>query len=343
MSRNRSSSSSSGKASPPGETGIAAAWQPNASLATLRLRAELLAATRRFFAERSVLEVDVPALINHPVTAPHIHSAQVQLPGHARPLFLHTSPEYLMKRLLAAGSGDIYQIAHVFRGAEQGRLHNAEFTLIEWYRRDCSLQQLMNEVGELARQLLALPPSFSVESLHYAEAFARALGCDPLAASDDAMRALALRYGLDARLGAECTRDELLDWLMGSAIGPHLGTSALCFLHHYPASQAALARLDPADPRCALRFELYFRGVELANGFEELLDAQEQRRRFEAEQEQRRCLGLMVPEIDTALLAALASGLPQVAGVAVGFDRVLMLRSGADRLSAVLPFALERA
>ncbi len=318
-------------------------WQPNAPLATLRLRAELLAATRRFFAERSVLEVDVPALINHPVTAPHIHSAQVQLPGQARPLFLHTSPEYLMKRLLAAGSGDIYQIAHVFRGDEQGRLHNAEFTLIEWYRRDCSLEQLMNEVGELARELLALPPTFPSESPHYAAAFARTFGCDPLVASDAALRALGLEHGLDARLGAQCTRDELLDWLMASIVGPQLGMNALCLLHHYPASQAALARLDPADPRCALRFELYFRGVELANGFEELRDPLEQRRRFEAERQERRRLGLMVPEIDAALLAALASGLPPVAGVAVGFDRVLMLRSGASALSAVLPFALERA
>jgi elongation factor P--(R)-beta-lysine ligase len=320
-----------------------AAWQPNASLATLRVRAELLASARRFFAERSVLEVDVPALINHTVTAPQIHSARVQLPGRTAPLFLHTSPEYLMKRLLAAGSGAIYQIAHVFRGAEQSRLHNAEFTLIEWYRPDFSLHQLMHEVGELARLLLGAPAAGGVESLHYAEAFERTVGCDPLRVTDATLRELALVHRLDARLAERCSRDELLDWLMGTAVGPQLGMQGLCFLHHYPASQAALARLDDDDPRCALRFELYCRGVELANGFEELRDAAEQRRRFEAEQAERRRHGLFVPVVDAAFLAALASGLPPVAGVALGFDRLLMLRIGAATIDEVLPFTLERA
>lgn len=327
---------------PPSES-AAAPWQPSASLATLRLRAELLAAARRFFAERSVLEVDVPALIRHAVTAPHLHSAQVQLPGWPTPLFLHTSPEYLMKRLLAAGSGDIYQIGHVFRGAEQSRLHNAEFTLIEWYRCGFSMQRLMDEVDALARSLLALPDELKTERLRYAEAFQRELGCDALGASEAALRALAESHGLDARLSSRCSRDELLDWLVAVVVGPRLGASGLCFLHHYPASQAALARLDAADPRCALRFELYYRGIELANGFEELTDAHEQRRRFQCEQQQRSLLGQSVPAIDEALLAALDSGLAPVAGVALGFDRVLMLRAGVDRLSAVLPFALERA
>ena len=165
-------------------------WRPTAALPTLRLRAELLAAARQFFADRRVLEVDTPALVRHAVTDLHIHSAQVQLPGHRSPLFLHTSPEYAMKRLLAAGSGDIYQIAHVFRGEESGRLHNAEFTLIEWYRCGYSMQQLMQEVAQLARLLLGLTAEAQVEPLSYAEAFQRTLGCAPLTASDTVLRAL---------------------------------------------------------------------------------------------------------------------------------------------------------
>jgi elongation factor P--(R)-beta-lysine ligase len=318
-------------------------WRPTASLPTLRLRAELLAAVRAFFAERGVLEVDTPALVRHAVTDRHIHAAQVQLPGHGAPLYLHSSPEYAMKRLLAAGSGDIYQIAHVFRGDERGRLHNAEFSLIEWYRCGYSMWQLMQEVALLARLLLGLPIQAAIETLSYQQAFQRQLDCAPLTASGAALRALAAREGLDAQLAVHCDRDQLLDWLMGSAVGPRLGAERLCFVHSYPASQAALARLDADDPRIALRFELYYRGIELANGFEELADAAEQRARFQADREQRLHSGLMAPDIDQALLDALAAGLPPVAGVAVGFDRLLMLRTGASDISAVLAFPLERA
>ena len=318
-------------------------WLPSAALPTLRLRAELLAVSRRFFAERGVLEVDTPALVRHAVTDCNIHTAQVRLPGHDAPLYLHTSPEYAMKRLLAAGSGDIYQIAHVFRGGERGRLHNAEFTLIEWYRCGYSMQQLMHEVAQLAGLLLGLAADAPFATLSYQQAFQQQLDCDPLAASDAALRALALRERLDPQLAVRCERDELLDWLMGSAVGPRLGATQLCFVHRYPASQAALARLDPADARVALRFELYYRGIELANGFEELADATEQRARFQADRDQRRSRGLPVPQIDQQLLDALAAGLPAMSGVAVGFDRLLLLRTGERELAAVLPFPLERA
>jgi len=322
---------------------MSTAWQPTASTAMLRLRAQLLATARGYFAERGVLEVDTPALIHHAVTDPTLHSAEVRLPGYAAPLFLHTSPEYAMKRLLAAGSGDIYQIAHVFRGEEASRLHNAEFTLIEWYRCGYSMQQLMLETAQLASALLALPASAPIESLRYTEAFERELGSDPLAADDASVRALAVAHQLDARTAALCTREQQLDWLMGTVIGPRLGSQGLCLLHHYPAEQAALARVDPLDARLALRFELYYRGVELANGFEELADAAEQRQRFQAQQRERTRRSLPAWKLDEALLAALAHGLPPVSGVALGFDRVLMLRAGASSLSEVLPFPLERA
>ena len=303
----------------------------------------MLAATRAFFAERGVLEVDTPALVHHAVTDRHIHSARVDLPGHGAPLHLHTSPEYAMKRLLAAGSGDIYQLAHVFRGSEQGRWHNAEFMLIEWYRCGQSMRQLMAEVATLTCTLLALPADTPVEYLRYAVGFGRELGIDPLTVSEAALREAAIAQQLDPGVAERCDRDELLDWLMGAAIGPRLGREGLCFVHHYPASQAALARLDTADSRVALRFELYRNGVELANGFEELADAGQQRARFESDRRQRAAAGLPVPAIDEALLAALEAGLPPASGVALGFERLLMLRLGASDIRQVLPFPLDCA
>jgi lysyl-tRNA synthetase class 2 len=332
-----------------------APWQPTAALATLRLRAQALRLVREFFDARGVMEVDTPALVRHAVTDRHIHCAQVALPGHAAPLYLQPSPEYAMKRLLAAGSGDIYQLAHVFRGEEAGPLHNAEFMLVEWYRCGLSMRQLMIEVAELTGALLApasAPASAparaparapDIEYLRYAAAFERFLGLDPLDAPDAQLREAALRCGLTARLAADCTREELLDWFMATRIGPQLGHGGLCFLHHYPAEQAALACLDPHDARLALRFELYHRGVELANGFEELTDASELRVRFERDRQQRAAAGLPAPQIDEALLAAMTAGLPPVSGVALGFDRMLMLRVGAAHIDAVLPFALARA
>jgi lysyl-tRNA synthetase class 2 len=318
------------------------AWRPTAPVPTLRLRAQLLAMARRFFAERRVLEVDTPALVRHAVTDRHIHSASVQLPGHAAPLYLHSSPEYAMKRLLAGGSGDIFQISHVYRGNESGRWHNAEFTLIEWYRCGYSMAQLMAEVAQLAGMLLAMVPQAPLEYLRYGQAFERALGVDPRHTDDAALRALAIAQRLDRQVARECDRDQLLDWLMGSSVGPRLGAGGLCFVHHYPASQAALARLDPQDAGLALRFELYSQGVELANGFEELCDPVQQRARFELDRQQRQLAGLVAPAVDEALLSALAR-LPPVAGVALGFDRLLMLRLGETSIERVLPFPLERA
>jgi lysyl-tRNA synthetase class 2 len=320
----------------------AADWQPTASLETLRLRAALLHRVREFFEQRAALEVDTPALVRHAVTDRHIHCARVELPGHAAPLYLHSSPEYAMKRLLAAGSGDIYQVAHVFRGSEQGRWHNAEFTLIEWYRLGRSMDELMHEVAALARLLLEAP-ELATESLTYADAFRRALGADPLTATDAELRSLTLAQGLGPQVADACGRDERLDWLMATAVGPRLGSASLCFVHHYPASQAALARLDPADARVALRFELYHRGIELANGFEELCEEPLQRARFEQDRRQRLAAGLLAPPPDELLLAALAAGLPAVSGVALGFDRLLMLRLGSERIEQVLPFPLDRA
>ncbi len=319
-------------------------WRPGARPECLRRRASLLAEIRAFFAARGVLEVDTPQLVNHAVTDRHLHSVQVQwtgAPGRAQ--FLHTSPEYAMKRLLAAGSGDIYQACHVFRGEEQGRIHNSEFMLLEWYRTGWSLEALMREVDALVRTLLAAKAGAATRYLSFEEVFVEALGCDPIGDPDHVLADCARAQGFGDRLVRDCDRDELLDLLMGARIGPRLGLDGPVFVHRYPASQASLARLDPADARLALRFELYLHGMELANGFEELADAEEQAARFRADQESRAARGLVVPPIDEFLLAALRAGLPACAGVALGFERLLMIACGAERIDEVLPFTSERA
>ncbi|MGH8290473.1 MAG: EF-P lysine aminoacylase EpmA [Steroidobacteraceae bacterium] len=313
-------------------------WRPTTSRERLELRAALLTRARSFFAARAVLEVDTPIVVNAPVTDVHIHTARVLL---EQPCFLHTSPEYAMKRLLAAGMGDIYQICHVVRPLERGRLHNAEFTLIEWYRLGFSLEALMSEVETLVLELLGRSRDFlKSERVSYRDVFLRTLQLDPFAAPLAQLCEHARQAGFEV---AAADRDELLELLMGTVIGPRLGRPGLTFVHGYPASQASLARLDPDDPRAAQRFELYGDGIELANGFHELASAREQRSRFERDLEERRRRGLPEASVDERLLAALEAGLPDCCGVALGFDRTLMLAAGATRIDAVLPFPIERA
>jgi lysyl-tRNA synthetase class 2 len=323
-------------------------WRPSASRERLTLRAALLARTRAFFAARRVMEVDTPMLVNAPVTDTHIHSVTVDITGGAQapgtaavPRFLHTSPEYAMKRLLAAGMGDIYQICHVVRGFEQSRLHNTEFTLVEWYRRGFNLNALMDEVEALVRELCPAHPGLQLPARRasYREVFEQHTGLDPLDAGVPQLLKVIAHLGYHTP-GA---RDELLDLIMGAIIGPALGHDRLTFIYGYPASQAALARLDPLDPRTAQRFELYMSGLELANGFHELAAAGEQRARFAQDLRERQQRGLPQHPMDERLLAALAAGLPDCAGVAVGFDRVLMLAAGAAHIEEVLPFPTETA
>ena len=320
--------------------GSSADWRPTASLKRLRLRAALLARTRAFFAERQVMEVDTPVLVNAAVTDVHLHSVTVDV-GTAPLLFLHTSPEYAMKRLLAAGSGDIYQICHVARGFEQSRMHNTEFTLVEWYRLGFDSARLMDEVEALIRVLCGAHPALRrpAERLSYREVFVRHTGLDPFEATTAEL------LGLVAHLGYHdaAPRDDLLDLIMGAVIGPALGHEALTFVHGYPATQAALARLDPHDPRTARRFELYLAGLELANGFHELASAGEQRARFAQDLAERERRALPLHRMDDRLLGALEAGLPECAGVAVGFDRVMMLAADAAHIREVLPFPTETA
>ena len=248
-----------------------------------------------------------------------------------------------MKRLLAAGSGPIYQIARVFRREEAGRHHNPEFSMIEWYRPGWDHLRLMDEVEALLRHA-GVPDGPRWERLTYREAFLRHAALDPFGASLEQLRqACAARLDLSADLAGETSRDVYLDLLMSALVGPRLGLGAPTFLHDFPASQAALARVRSDDPPVAERFELFWNGIELANGFHELTDAAEQRRRFEQDRARRLEQGREAPPHDTRLIQALEAGMPQCAGVALGLDRLLMLMLGLPALADVLAFDAERA
>ena len=326
-----------------------AAWRPGADLATLRLRAELLARIRTFFAARKVLEVETPILSAAAITDPHLASFSTVYSGPGgcrdRPLYLQTSPEFPMKRLLAAGSGCIYQIARVFRDGEAGRRHNPEFTLLEWYRVGFDHHRLMDEVAALVTELLAGRLALAEpERLSYRELFQRHCDLDPHRAGVVELMRCAEARNLPIPPGMPIDEtDPWLDLLLTHCIEPRLAQGRLVFVYDYPASQAALARLRPGDPPVGERFEAYLNGVELANGFHELGDAEEQRHRFEAENAARQALGLPVMPLDERLLAALAAGLPDCAGVALGFDRLAMLAAGCSSLAEVLAFPLDYA
>ncbi|MBL8260088.1 MAG: EF-P lysine aminoacylase GenX [Candidatus Competibacteraceae bacterium] len=325
------------------------AWRPSADWGTLRLRADLLAQIRAFFATRRVLEVETPALSGAAITDPHLASFRTRYAGPGprcgQFLYLHTSPEFPMKRLLAAGSGSIYQIARVFRDGEAGRRHNPEFTLLEWYRVGFDHHRLMDEATELVATLLAgRLPLAEAERLSYRELFERQLGLDPHRAAVAELAACARAREIPVPPGMPADEtDPWLDLLLTHCIEPQLGRGRLTWVHDYPASQAALARLRPGDPPVGERFELYLGGVELLNGFHELGDAGEQRRRFEAENARRQALGLPSAPLDEALLAALESGLPDCAGAALGFDRLVMLAAGKASIQEVIAFPVEIA
>jgi len=309
----------------------------------LRARAQLLRRVRRFFDGRGVMEVCTPVLSRAAGTDPAIEPLRTCYTGPEYPggldLYLQTSPEFPMKRLLAEGSGPIYQLAQVFRDGEYGLRHNPEFTLLEWYRPGFDHHQLMDEVADLVRACLGEP--LEVEKFTYVDLFLEHIGVHPLDADVAELLAAAEQLGLVVE--GVTDRNEWLDLFMSLVIEPRLGRDRLTFVHDYPASQASLARLNPGDSRFASRFELYFRGVELANGFHELTDAAEQRRRFEEENRQREKKGQRLLPLDENLLAALEAGLPDCAGVALGLDRLLMLSLNASCLDDVLSFSLKNA
>ena len=304
----------------------------------------MLSRIRGFFAQREVLEVETPLLGSSFGTDPSIEPLASEFvgPGHAQgcPLYLQSSPEFFMKRLLADGSGAIYQVCKAFRNGEAGRLHNPEFSMLEWYRPGFDARELMQEVAELVRELLS-QPDLAVEKKAYAQLFQEKLGLDVFQVSAAELAAFAGERQIPAAETLEMDRDGWLNLLMSALIEPGLGKDRLCFVTDYPASQASLARINPQDPGTAARFELYFQGVELANGFEELADAVEQAERFEHENGLRRKKGQQPMRVDKALLDALGA-MPECSGVALGLDRVLMCALGLEDIDGVLNFSLPR-
>jgi elongation factor P--(R)-beta-lysine ligase len=321
---------------------MSASWRPTASLDLLQQRAALMAGVRSFFAERQVLEVDTPLLSQATVTDLHLDSMVVESHDSKR-RFLQTSPEFAMKRLLAAGSGPIYQICKAFRRDEAGQRHNPEFTMLEWYRPGFDDRQLMAEVEALVRvcaeQFSSSPKDWAAtpfEHTSYRDLFKAQLGIDPFTASDQQLIDLARQQTASDHL--TLSRDDALNLMMAVVIEPML--QAPVFVIDFPASQASLAATELTDGghRVARRFELFIRGMEIANGYLELTDAQEQARRFAADNQRREQSGLSMQPVDEFLLAALASGMPDCAGVALGFDRLLMLISDRQRIAEVISF-----
>jgi len=314
-------------------------WRPSASIENLRQRARIIASLRNYFAQQNILEVETPQLAVATVTDPHL--ASIAVPGHG---YLQTSPEYAMKRLLAAGSGSIYQIAKVFRADEAGRRHNPEFTMLEWYRVGFSLDELIDDVATVARIALG---DLAMTRYRYRDLFRTHLNIDPLTCDENTLANVARKH-IDTSF-TDADRDTWLELLMSHLIEPKLGISTggideLSFVVDYPPSQAALARLrvDDDGQKVASRFELYYRGVELANGYHELVDAKEQRARFDADLRERATLNLPAVPVDENLLAALEHGLPDCSGVALGLDRLIMLAVSGNSLNDAMAFTTPR-
>lgn len=322
-------------------------WRPTTSLHALKIRAAILHKIRAFFAAREILEVETPLLSHGTITDPHI-KAMFTYFNHEHygqtaknKMFLQTSPEYAMKRLLAAGSGPIYQICKAFRDGEAGRKHNPEFTMLEWYRPGFNHHDLMTEMDELLQAVLQTQPA---KCRSYAEIFAQYCSINPHTAATIDLKNTVIQNNISYPKNIdENDRNIWLDLLMSDIIEPHLGQSQPDFIYDYPVTQAALARIRNEKPPVAERFEVYIKGIELANGFHELADASEQQQRFEQDLVNRRALGYQEVPIDKHLIAALAHGLPNCAGVALGIDRLVMLAANAEHLAEIISFPFERA
>lgn len=319
-------------------------WKPTANLKALRLRAELYAMLRHFFAERGVLEVETPVLSSAGNTDPNIESFALQFDGPRAAgeatRWLRTSPEFPLKRLLAAGVGDCYELGRVFRNGEAGKRHNPEFTMLEWYRVGMDHHQLMDEVSELIKAALTLAGRrATVRDTSFRQLYQDKFGFDPLLAPEAELRSPLQVYGIDP---AGLTRDDWLDLLMTHLVQPSIPANRILLVYDYPASQCALARVRAADPPVAERFEVFLGPLEVANGYHELNDAAEQRQRFEADIARRRARNAVAPALDERLLAGLPK-LPACAGVALGVDRLLMAMMGTDKISDVVAFPFERA
>ena len=319
------------------------AWQPTANIETLKQRAQIIQQIRQFFFSRKVLEVETPSLSQHGVTDLHLENltAHYRGPGFAAgvDLYLQTSPEFAMKRLLAAGSGCIFQLAKAFRDDEFGRQHNPEFTMLEWYRVGFDRAQLMNEVADLVKAVLKVP---HCDAYTYQQLFLTHLQLDVLTCSFADLTNKLQQIERADIIDLADDKTGLLQVMFAELIEPNIAVDVPCFVYHFPAEQASLARLNKDDPRVAERFELYYKGIELANGFDELTNADEQLKRFEHDNVLRVNNGKAAKSIDMRLIAALNAGLPQCSGVALGVDRLIMLALGAKSIEEVIAFPLTR-
>lgn len=306
----------------------------------------MLASVRRFFAERDILEVETPCLSHAIGTDVHLEFFSTEFRrcdgDIEQTLYLQTSPEFAMKRLLAAGSGSIYQICKAYRNQELGQLHNPEFTILEWYRKGADLQALMDDINSLFCRLfeesnIEFGPS---QRIRFRDIFFEETGIDLATASvtefKQSAKARAIK-GADKICGENLSL--WIDYLFSHFIQPHMGQGRLTFIYEYPRCQAALAKLLPRQPQFAERMEVYFNGIELANGYDELTDPKEQMQRFNTDMEDRKTHGLRPATLDQRLINALASGMPACSGVAVGLDRLLMILTGAEHIDQVLAFS----
>jgi len=319
-------------------------WKPSANLKAIKLRAELYALIRRFFAERHVLEVETPILSQAGNTDPNIESFQLQFmgpkAGGGGQRWLRTSPEYPLKRMLAAGLGDCYELGRVFRNGEAGRRHNPEFTMLEWYRVGQTHHQLMDETAVLVKDALHLAGRrATVRDVSFRQLYQDSFGFDPLTASEGELRGPLVVFDIDP---SGLTRDDWLDLLMTHLIQPAIPANRILIVYDYPASQCALAKIRPGDVPVAERFEVFVGQLELANGYHELTDANEQRERFGRDLGMRQKRASIQPPVDERLLAAMPK-LPECAGVALGIDRLLMAMLGSDRIADVMAFPFDRA
>lgn len=322
-------------------------WQPSCDLKQMQKRAKMLALIRQFFAHRGLLEVETPLLCQATGTDPQLDffSSKYYQSANEKVLFLQTSPEFAMKRLLAAGTGSIYQICKAFRNSEQGRFHNPEFTLLEWYRVGFNLHQLMDEVALLISQVLQ--PAWvikKIKKISYYELFLQKTGLNALEYNPQAYKSYALAKSIPEAVAlCEHNPDLWLDFIFSHKIQPTLMNDQLYLVYGYPASQASLARINVDDPRIADRFEVFINGIELGNGFFELAEVTEQTLRFEQEIDIRKINKLTPVTKDTRFLAALKAGLPACCGVAIGLDRLLMLLTSTATIDDVLAFPVDRA
>jgi len=324
-------------------------WLPSASISQLQKRAKIIQMIRQFFIERSLLEVETPTLSQSGVTDVHLDCFKTNFIGadlsltnqtaEGLPLYLQTSPEFHMKRLLAAGSGSIFQICKAFRNEESGQFHNPEFTILEWYQLNYDHHKLMDEMDQLLQLVLNTEPA---RRCTYQEAFLEILNVDPLIANLAQLKQAGSKLKLGSVLNDETDKDTLLQLLFCVAIEPVIAIDKPCFVFNFPASQAALARISKDDKRVAERFEVYYKGIELANGFHELSDPQEQLKRFIEDNKTRKKNKLEEMPIDRHFIDSLEK-LPDCSGVALGIDRLIMLATEQKHIDDVLSFTIKRA